>query len=78
MVAAVDRRRPGATPARCTVGSSRSSTPIMTITQGAIMAKAALEELGVIESAAVRLPLVESPPDQVALLRAGLDASGPT
>ena len=49
---------------------------IMNITQGAIMAKAALRELGVIESAAVRLPLVEATPDQVAAVRAGLSASG--
>ena len=49
---------------------------IMNITQGAIMAKAALRELGIIESAAVRLPLVEATPDQVAAVRAGLSASG--
>jgi 4-hydroxy-tetrahydrodipicolinate synthase len=49
---------------------------IMNITQGAIMAKAALKELGVIDSAAVRLPLVEATPDQVAAVRAGLRASG--
>jgi 4-hydroxy-tetrahydrodipicolinate synthase len=49
---------------------------IMNLTQGAIMAKAALRELGVIESAAVRLPLVEATPDQVAAVRAGLSASG--
>jgi 4-hydroxy-tetrahydrodipicolinate synthase len=49
---------------------------IMNITQGAIMAKAALKELGVIGSAAVRLPLVEASPDQVAAVRDGLSASG--
>jgi 4-hydroxy-tetrahydrodipicolinate synthase len=49
---------------------------IMNITQGAIMAKAALRELGVIGSAAVRLPLVEATPGQAAELRAGLTASG--
>ncbi len=49
---------------------------IMNITQGAIMAKAALRELGLIESAAVRLPLVEATPDQVAAVRAALIASG--
>lgn len=49
---------------------------IMNITQGAIMAKAAMRELGVIDSAAVRLPLVEATPDQVAAVRAGLSASG--
>ena len=45
---------------------------IMTTSQGAIMAKAALVELGVIESATVRLPLVESPPEHLELLRAAL------
>jgi 4-hydroxy-tetrahydrodipicolinate synthase len=45
---------------------------IMTTSQGAIMAKAALVELGVIESATVRLPLVGSPPEHLELLRAAL------
>jgi 4-hydroxy-tetrahydrodipicolinate synthase len=45
---------------------------IMTTSQGAIMAKAALVELGVIETATVRLPLVESPPEHLELLRAAL------
>lgn len=45
---------------------------IMSPSQGAIMAKAALVELGVIESAAVRLPLVESPPEHLEALRAAL------
>ena len=45
---------------------------IMTTSQGAIMAKAALVELGVIEHATVRLPLVESPPEHLDLLRAAL------
>jgi 4-hydroxy-tetrahydrodipicolinate synthase len=45
---------------------------IMTTSQGAIMAKAALVELGVIESATLRLPLVESPPEHLELLRAAL------
>ena len=45
---------------------------LMTTSQGAIMAKAALVELGVIESAAVRLPLVESPPEHLELLRSAL------
>ena len=49
---------------------------IMNITQGAIMAKAALRELGVIDSAAVRLPLVEATPDQIAVVRDGLSSSG--
>ncbi len=45
---------------------------IMTRTQGAIMAKAALQLQGVLTSRAVRLPLVEATPEQVALLRADL------
>ncbi|MBR7744479.1 4-hydroxy-tetrahydrodipicolinate synthase [Phycicoccus sp. BSK3Z-2] len=45
---------------------------LMTTSQGAIMAKAALVELGVIEHASVRLPLVESPPEHLELLRAAL------
>jgi 4-hydroxy-tetrahydrodipicolinate synthase len=45
---------------------------IMTPSQGAIMAKAALVEIGVIESAAVRLPLVESPPEHLTALRSAL------
>ncbi|MDT0215556.1 4-hydroxy-tetrahydrodipicolinate synthase [Rothia sp. ARF10] len=49
---------------------------IMTTSQGAIMAKAALAELGVIESAFVRLPLVESPPEHLDILRKGLAGSG--
>jgi len=49
---------------------------IMNTSQGAIMAKAALKELGVIHSAAVRLPLVESPPEHLAILREGLSTSG--
>jgi len=49
---------------------------IMNTSQGAIMAKAALKELGVIDSAAVRLPLVESPPEHLAVLREALFTSG--
>ncbi|KRE43434.1 4-hydroxy-tetrahydrodipicolinate synthase [Knoellia sp. Soil729] len=49
---------------------------IMTTSQGAIMAKAALVELGVIGSAFVRLPLVESPPEHLETLRKGLAESG--
>ena len=45
---------------------------VMNTSQGAIMAKAALTELGVIDSAAVRLPLVESPPEHLEKLRAAL------
>jgi 4-hydroxy-tetrahydrodipicolinate synthase len=49
---------------------------IMNITQGAIMAKAALKEVGVLDSTTVRLPLVEATPDQTAAVRRGLTASG--
>ena len=49
---------------------------IMTTSQGAIMAKAALVELGVIGSAFVRLPLVESPPEHLEILRKGLAEAG--
>lgn len=49
---------------------------IMTTSQGAIMAKAALVELGVIESAFVRLPLLESPPEHLEILRKGLVEAG--
>ncbi len=45
---------------------------IMAPSQGAIMAKAALVQLGVIESAFVRLPLVESPPAHLDALRSAL------
>ena len=44
----------------------------MNTSQGAIMAKAALVELGVLESAAVRLPLLESPPEHLDRLRSAL------
>lgn len=49
---------------------------IMNTSQGAIMAKAALRQLGIIDSAAVRLPLLESPPSHLAKLREGLSQSG--
>ncbi|WP_116116373.1 4-hydroxy-tetrahydrodipicolinate synthase [Austwickia chelonae] len=49
---------------------------IMRTSQGAIMAKAALVELGVIEHAAVRMPLVESSEAELEILRSGLAASG--
>ncbi len=45
---------------------------IMRTSQGAIMAKAALAELGVIPSAAVRSPLLESPPVHLERLREAL------
>ena len=58
------------------VGLHRRLVPVvdavMNTSQGAIMAKAALKELGVIDSAAVRLPLVESPPEHLDKLRAAL------
>ncbi|HET7304892.1 MAG TPA: 4-hydroxy-tetrahydrodipicolinate synthase [Segeticoccus sp.] len=49
---------------------------IMMTSQGAIMAKAAMVELGVIPSAHLRLPLIEATPDQREILRAGLTQSG--
>ena len=49
---------------------------IMTTSQGAITAKAALVELGVIDHAAVRLPLVESEEAELARVRAGLAVVG--
>jgi 4-hydroxy-tetrahydrodipicolinate synthase len=45
---------------------------IMTRTQGAIMAKAALQLLGVLTNRAVRLPLVEATEDEMAMLRSDL------
>lgn len=71
MVAAVDRG--DLAEARAIHASLLSVVDaIMTTSQGAIMAKAALVELGVIESATVRLPLLESPPEHLELLRAAL------
>ncbi|MDO5628583.1 MAG: 4-hydroxy-tetrahydrodipicolinate synthase [Mobilicoccus sp.] len=49
---------------------------VMNITQGAMAAKAALVELGVLSSAAVRLPLVPLTDAERARLRAGLKESG--
>ena len=49
---------------------------IMPITQGAIAVKAALQDRGVIPSAAVRLPLVTATTDQLARVREGLEQSG--
>lgn len=49
---------------------------IMTRTQGAIMAKAALQLRGVLEHRTVRLPLVEATDDQVSVLREDLAAAG--
>jgi len=49
---------------------------IMTRTQGAIMAKAALQLRGLIEHRTVRLPLVEATDEQVSLLREDLAAAG--
>lgn len=48
---------------------------IMGTSQGAIMAKAALAELGIIDNATVRLPYVEGPEEHLEILRAGLNAS---
>jgi 4-hydroxy-tetrahydrodipicolinate synthase len=49
---------------------------LMNITQGAIAAKAALHDRGLIASAAVRLPLVAATNDQLARVREGLQQSG--
>ena len=46
---------------------------IMTRTQGAIMAKAALQLAGVLPHRTLRLPLVAATDEQVALLRADLE-----
>lgn len=48
---------------------------VMNTSQGAIMVKAALVELGVLDCAAVRLPLLESPEEDLARLREGLTRS---
>lgn len=49
---------------------------MMMVTQGAIMAKAGLELLGVHDNRAVRLPLVEATDDEVALLHTTLAEVG--
>jgi 4-hydroxy-tetrahydrodipicolinate synthase len=49
---------------------------IMTRTQGAIMAKAALELQGVVTGRHLRLPLVAATDDEVATLRGDLEESG--
>jgi 4-hydroxy-tetrahydrodipicolinate synthase len=49
---------------------------IMTRTQGAIMAKAAVQLLGVVPNRSVRPPLVEATGDEVALLRTDLAEAG--
>jgi 4-hydroxy-tetrahydrodipicolinate synthase len=49
---------------------------IMTRTQGAIMAKAALQLLGVLEHRTMRLPLVEATREEVEQLRGDLAESG--
>lgn len=49
---------------------------IMSTSQGAIMAKAAMAELGVIDSAAVRSPYLPSPPEHLEKLRAALAGVG--
>ncbi len=49
---------------------------IMTRTQGAIMTKAALQVLGVLQSRAVRPPLVAATDEQLALVAADLDTVG--
>jgi 4-hydroxy-tetrahydrodipicolinate synthase len=49
---------------------------MMTYTQGAITAKAALQLLGVLEHRTMRAPLPEATDEEVAIVRAGLVASG--
>jgi 4-hydroxy-tetrahydrodipicolinate synthase len=49
---------------------------IMTRTQGAIMAKAALELTGVLPSRSVRSPLVQATEEQIAALRSDLQEAG--
>ncbi|HEU5033790.1 MAG TPA: 4-hydroxy-tetrahydrodipicolinate synthase [Mycobacteriales bacterium] len=49
---------------------------LMTRTQGAIMAKAALQLLGVLDHRTVRSPLVDATPDEVELLRQDLAEAG--
>ena len=49
---------------------------IMTRTQGAIMVKAALQLLGVLDNRTVRLPLVEATQHQVDQLRVDLEGAG--
>ncbi|MEQ7124620.1 4-hydroxy-tetrahydrodipicolinate synthase [Actinopolymorpha sp. B11F2] len=49
---------------------------IMTRTQGAIMAKAALELRGLVPSRAVRLPLIPATEDQIRQLRTDLQEAG--
>ena len=48
----------------------------MTLTQGAVMVKAALCEVGLLAEATVRLPLVPPTEDQLAQLRTALAKSG--
>lgn len=48
---------------------------VMTITQGAIMAKAGLKALGLLESATVRLPLIEADAEQTRLVQEALAAT---
>jgi 4-hydroxy-tetrahydrodipicolinate synthase len=49
---------------------------VMTVTQGAIMAKAGLQLQGVLDNRRMRLPLVEATQDEVAVLRADLMTAG--
>ncbi|MEO6089385.1 MAG: 4-hydroxy-tetrahydrodipicolinate synthase [Umezawaea sp.] len=51
---------------------------VMRTSQGAVMAKAALAELGIIPHASVRLPLVESPPSHLRGLADALAATAGT
>jgi 4-hydroxy-tetrahydrodipicolinate synthase len=51
---------------------------IMTITQGAIAAKATVQLLGLIEQRTMRLPLVDATDEEIAVLRTDLKATGLT
>ena len=57
-----------------------STTPVIDALNGAgfqaVMAKAALQLLGVTENRYLRLPYVAATDDEVAVVRAGLEASG--
>ena len=49
---------------------------VMHVTQGPIMVKAALHDLGIIASDMLRLPLIPATTDQLASVRAGIEKAG--
>ena len=75
MVAAVERGDL-AEARRLNVAVLPAVTGIMTRAQGAIMAKAALELLGVLPCRTTRLPLLDATQEQLRVLRADLVAAG--